>query len=441
MSVWYAGFLCNRHRDELISTLSRAIARNDLGDIVPVMQVERRAGRQFYLFLGINTEIPGVWPSAADALTRPGLLPNNRLGPFTQDQIRGMCSGDIDVHRYASALRYWRAPAEPYDDPFAGDEPIEEAETRQEQIMSATQRYDQLLLWLSAAGSGSWQSFRAAFDDLGLSTVSSTARRAGRRLRLLGHLELSPDGSRWWATPPAVVRVDWSQDETYTLCGARDSTLLATLDRMAEVEVLPQHGLAPATVRIRAINGGALVDSLPRWGDDERMEVIASTAAFATHLPSLEEWKASLQPISIHPEMFELKRFDGERFVDAPFDGESGFYEFSPMSGTRGGTNRPHYNLFYDRRSSSWLRGDWYGLRFLALYECGEPSRVLYNPALARLAVPVVWRWPEIYERALVLASGKLPVRQGSWLVYESVAQQSAEALRLKLGLEMEEFV
>src|SRR2546428_1873037 len=49
----------------------------------------------------------------------------------------------------------------------------------------------------------------------------------------------------------------------------------------------------------------------------------------------------------------------------------------------------------------------------------GSPCPVLYEPAMGRLAIPLDWRWPELYERVLVLASGQLPVHRNPWLIYE----------------------
>lgn len=56
-----------------------------------------------------------------------------------------------------------------------------------------------------------------------------------------------------------------------------------------------------------------------------------------------------------------------------------------------------------------------------------------------RLAIPIYQRWPEIYERALVLASGQLPTYQGSWLLYDKVEREVVRQLTKKLNVKWEE--
>jgi len=56
-----------------------------------------------------------------------------------------------------------------------------------------------------------------------------------------------------------------------------------------------------------------------------------------------------------------------------------------------------------------------------------------------QLAAPADWRWPEVYERALVLASGRLPLRKNGWLMYEHVGAELVDELCNKLRLIDEE--
>lgn len=100
---------------------------------------------------------------------------------------------------------------------------------------------------------------------------------------------------------------------------------------------------------------------------------------------------------------------------------------------------RPEYTLYYDEDTQRWLRADWYGLRFLARYEAGQSCPVQYGSTTSQFAVPLEWRWPELYERALVLASGRLPRRQSGWLIYDGVGRELVDALRGKLRLDVEE--
>lgn len=64
---------------------------------------------------------------------------------------------------------------------------------------------------------------------------------------------------------------------------------------------------------------------------------------------------------------------------------------------------------------------------------------VQYNSTLGQLAVPLDWRWPEIYERALVLGSGRLPTYRAGWLVYEAINLEMLEEFSRKLNLDIQE--
>jgi hypothetical protein len=101
--------------------------------------------------------------------------------------------------------------------------------------------------------------------------------------------------------------------------------------------------------------------------------------------------------------------------------------------------------LFLDKSSARhrWLRGDWYGLRFLALCHDlsshGDRPLARWEPAAQRLAVPVEHRWPAAYEQALVMAAGALPALSddGQWLLYPSIPAPLRDLLANKLGVEV----
>lgn len=93
--------------------------------------------------------------------------------------------------------------------------------------------------------------------------------------------------------------------------------------------------------------------------------------------------------------------------------------------------------LFYNSETETWRQGDWYGLRFLALHYSKQTCIVRYDSATARLAIPFSQRWSQLYERVLVLTSGKLPsyntTEQNLWLIYENVPLDIVQKLTAKL--------
>jgi hypothetical protein len=69
----------------------------------------------------------------------------------------------------------------------------------------------------------------------------------------------------------------------------------------------------------------------------------------------------------------------------------------------------------------------------------GARATLHYDEDSGQLAIPWGWRWPELYERLLVLASGRLPRLRGPWLVYDAITPQVLDVLTTKLDLDIGE--
>ncbi len=172
---------------------------------------------------------------------------------------------------------------------------------------------------------------------------------------------------------------------------------------------------------------------------ENRLQIGAIAAKrLAEALPPIDQWKDSLQSVpGIKPQMYNVKRFAGSTFVPEVFCGETGLYELWRRESQKQPSERPAHVLYYSKARDLWLRGDWYGLRFLAQHSLGRSCPVAYDEASRRMAVPAQWRWPELYERVLVLASGCLP-SYTSALCYSGIGTELLRALETKLGLEVE---
>jgi hypothetical protein len=212
---------------------------------------------------------------------------------------------------------------------------------------------------------------------------------------------------------------------------------------LPDSEELPQElGDGPATFRVWLADPEDALAKVQEatTGSGLRM-VDGSALKLATILPTADRWLATLDVLQgIIPSMFHVQEFDGIRFSDAIFSSRSGFYQL--WQADEGGAKkpeRPKYTLFYDASRDVWVRGDWYGLRFLSHFINGETCLVRRESSSGRVAVPQDRRWPEIYERALVLASGRLPRYSGQWLVYEGIDERILNELAAKLNLECEE--
>lgn len=346
----------------------------------------------------------------------------------------------------------YRAPQELVSDPLGGDNADGDQATAREDVVGRATSHDRLLDWLSAWGNGSWNSFVSACYTLGLDRESRAreARRILRRLRLLGHLETNQPGTKWAVTRAGLVGVRPggadSDRVAFVLCGARDQRLLRTLQEIAPMRRIPQPQTdGPAAI---VIDGHAdeLREKLDATSCAGQIEVYDNAAlSLAKALPPIEQWAATLSALpNLSPHMFECRRLEADSWVEGPFTGRSGLYELWPArpSETTIGT-RPTYSALYDARAARWLRGDWYGLRFIARALEGRRGKVNLDVHARRLLVPIGWRWPEPYERVLVLASGRLPTlaseKGGSYVVYRDISVELVQAVITKLHLDWDD--
>ena len=137
--------------------------------------------------------------------------------------------------------------------------------------------------------------------------------------------------------------------------------------------------------------------------------------------------------VAQHPD--NVEQFVNGLFVPCVFQGKSGMYRLIQ----RDGNDQAYQTLFYHQNSDRWVQGDWYGLHFLALQQVDVTCRAVYHPSSHHLAIPVSQRWPELYERALVLGSGQLPEVKNDWLFFENISRDVAQQLSTKLTVAYEE--
>jgi hypothetical protein len=445
MPRWYAALRRKGSVQNLVDQVTQLVRTYDLGRVLPLIRFERRPVGEYYVFLGIESDTPGKLPPELQALREHPLIralmpkPDGAgVQPFSLDQIRTMVSGEISVQEYARRLH--RSILEPplFADPFPPGGVADEAAI--DDLLARSQRHDRLLAWLSAAGAGPLHAALRACQALGLDRDGSETGRILRRLRLLGHLERSADGTHWSIAPTVLTRVfDAAGEPAYVLCGGRDDALLAALRRWATVQEEPQPGgHGPARVQVTGGEPEVLAARLQESGVLLPVRVEAAANRLAEALPPLEHWQATLSTVPVpHPELYHVRRFEGEDFIDTTVHG-SGFYELRPRESKSLRTPRSTY-LFYDDARDCWLAGDWYGLRYLARVRAGQQCPAHYDFLSARLAIPVTWRPPELYERALVLCSGRLPGRWNNWLYYDNVDVSIATVLTTKLHMGLDE--
>ena len=306
--------------------------------------------------------------------------------------------------------------------------------------------FNRLHAWLSAAGEGRWESFVRVARVLGAAPDLSAARQLFRRFVLLGHLE--PDGRDWSLAPPVIVRTA-ACSRTVFWCGSRGAALQKALPAaLKQEESEPQpDGFGPSRWTIHLAEGSPgtelpVCTSPPTWATPVSGGAVAER--LTALLPNISEWKESLVPDewTIPPDAIELWDLQAGRFqtwAGTLASGPAGMYRL-----TYGEAPRTYQTtIFFDPQAAAdrrMLQGDWHGLRFLALHHSGKYLKAPWkDESGGLLAVPYRQRWPLMYERVLVLASGFLPCRhpENGFLYYQGIPETLAKNIAGHLGVEV----
>lgn len=429
---WYAVFPSGGKAAAKAEKLKQAIKVNRLGATVPRMCFQRPIPgtyrSEFYMGVAFDGAVPGEIPAPARVLLQSGLLgapvceSDGRPKAFTVRDLRTWMGSEVETADYARTITYRHLTHPRPEDPFG---PLEVGGLGSEEAddtsgyFDRTVRYDQLLHWLTATGAGGMVAFESACAALGIASAEGQSRRILRRLRLLGHLETSADGLRWSIAPAVLTRIVTADGETaYALCGARTP---ATVQALHEAVSVTSHrqpfGDAPSVVCAESLDATRLIDA-----GLGRIHVATAALDLARLLPDIDGWLASLQEVyGVRPHAYRVRRWGVAGFFDAATADAPGLYELSSDDGNgRGRNRRPPLSLYHDG-TGRWRRGDWYGLRYADRLHADGPASGVYNETTGRLALLADRRLPELYERALVLASGLLPERHEAWLIYSGV--------------------
>jgi len=298
---------------------------------------------------------------------------------------------------------------------------------------------NELLIWLSARGEGSWPQFRGAIETLDLANSStdetedaqlSLQQRVRFNLERLGHVEFDTPGfeDRWRVVPPALAVCDHGQEAMAVFCGARTPRLLESIERAARGLLLERTAVTdcPDIIRIHVPQSHSLEELAQRAGIRCQLD---APAALLSHLPradSLAGSKAEDLPAAgkdwdVKQFVIEKKRMKWQSITlrEANAPRAQGLFCFTRFQ-------IPHYFL---REGSRTVRVPGAIGKYWILNQ--SRRRVLrYARKEQQLAVPAIFRPPILTERAIVLCSGFPPsltsVRGRRWLKYEEVPEEIA---------------
>lgn len=440
MERWYIGFETRVSSIDLSDRLGRLVRQHRLGDFITRVCYEIQEGnKSYYYFIGVISDEKDYIPQEKHRVFY-NMLKELRLYDLKiyvyYDQIQHMVSKEVESFNFrqikmAHLNKYLR------EDPFDFT-----TTTKESAYLEGDPKpvFNKLLFCLSAYGRGTWQQFQTMCVELGIDSTGKYARRVVRRLRSLGHIELSRDGRNWFVTPPCLVQLE-SKDQQYQvfLAGQRSSRLLETLQQQTYVMTTAQpYRNAPEQVLVTFSN-----ESMARaFADDYSRQhhpiYLAGYAGLkmANILPSLDEWEATLPILSIVKGNYSFERWANGEFESLPLPQETGMYRLTHNSKR---FEHPQLTLYYNAETDTWRRADWYGVRFLTLQRTETSTNVHYDSARHELAIALEQRWPDLYERSLVLASGQLPSFRNDHAIYNNISATQAHILADKLGVNLTE--
>ena len=418
----------------IFDRISQAVQAENLTKAIPAVKFEKGAKGEFYYFFaleGQQLDFLDVVQTIFAQWGVPGTIIRELLEP---EAIKSMASGELETHSL-NAIPYTSLWSNDAGDPFD----LSETTFKEEESVynSLAERYDQLLYWLSTNAEGTWQTFEKICSILQLAGDVKDARSIFRSLILLGYIQSSDNGQKWSICPTALVKCA-ADPRACFLTGQQTPKLIEYLKEHWEVEALPRLSYqAPSCVKVN----GIFTDDVTLNG----FNIVHAgnvSVQLAELLPDLEGWKDLLPAIDrLSTTTYNIEIWNGRKYMQCDnfyernerYYGESGLYRLTKKA------ENNHYQivLYFDEPNQRWLRGDWYGLRFLAFNSAGQQFEIKYDSSANELLIPSEEHWPLLYERALVLASGMLPARDKNfrWLKYTNITNELVQLLAEKLSI------
>ena len=270
---------------------------------------------------------------------------------------------------------------------------------------------NQLLLWMSARGEGSWPQFRSAVAVLCESETGADAQVSSGKLPLhqllrfnlqsLGHAEFFTSGQslRWRVTPPVVALSEAANGCQGVMAGARYAGMAEVLSRSGlAVEALPLD-FAPDALFIHAQSQGQLERAANEGGVALQGDV---SIAILGCVPNVDAGHLQAKTEIPLGSRWAVDYFCPERLTWVSSTREE-------ACGTSGRLYR--FRSEYDRqyllcRPGATKRVSQQVGKFVVLKR--HCRRLLqYDQELQTLRLPAACRPPLLVERALVLCSGR----------------------------------
>jgi len=319
---------------------------------------------------------------------------------------------------------------------------------------------DDLLIWMSARGQGSWPQFRAAVEQFHVAPENGDAdtENAGDitandlplyqcvrlNLQRLAHVEFasSTTSSEWRVVPPSLAISDHGGRPRGVFCGARFPALMDRMSRLKGVDWETQEiaGM-PHRIRLFGPDVEAVRDAAKTLGV---RAVVQAPVGLLSAIPPVDDPRSRFRADPPGGPGWVVERFvsSGLRWT-ARHPKEN--RDLEPRDIAQWQTGLYRFRMKFQRFHFLRWRGGTFGVpvqvgKYAILRHERVRKVVSYNREKAVLSFPAICRPPLLIERALVLCSGLLPRfdEDSRRLEYTEVplgvAQLAAGLLRQEIG-------
>ncbi len=291
---------------------------------------------------------------------------------------------------------------------------------------------DNLLLCLSAMGSGSWRQYRKAIDNIfadydgdahgedGVEVGQMPIRHIVKHnLQVSGHIEfMNGDGYDWFAVPPTLACHSGAEMSTAVVCGARTEQIHLLLEQhcpprsrvsaqqITDISVwrFAYECLGDAA-EVAELCGLKLQPEAPRCILQALPNVESRQHEYERELPFGNDWTVA----KFCRDTFRWQSTDAR----AARSSKSGLFRFTYF-----GSN-DYYLIDGDRSVQVPVQ--------IGKFRLLRKKRLMsFDPASRTLSLPVHCRPPMLVERALILCSGMFPQLDDGRLVYREISRDIA---------------
>lgn len=288
---------------------------------------------------------------------------------------------------------------------------------------------DDLLIWMSARGRGSWSQFRAAVEEFHVEPENGGAdtENAGDitandlplyqcvrlNLQRLAHVDFATSSAcpEWRVVPPSLAISDHGRRLRGVLCGARFPGLIDRMSRLKGVDWETQEiaGM-PRGIRLSGPDFEAVRDVAKMLGVSA---VIQAPVGLLSATPPVDDPRSRSPAEPPGGPGWVVERFvSSDLRWTARHPKENRDLEPTDITQWRAGLFR--FRMKYQRFHFLHWRGRTFGVpvqvgKYAILRHERVRKVVWYYRESAMLSFPVICRPPLLIERALVLCSGLLP--------------------------------